>query len=68
VFVDNLQKKLGRSGEEIKLVLPTMAQFLVSIESLRWKLAVMYLYITGGICLLLVFHVHIHCLLPHELR
>jgi hypothetical protein len=28
----------------------------------------MYLCIVGGVCLLLVFHVHIHRPLPHELR
>jgi hypothetical protein len=27
-----------------------------------------YLCIVGGVCLLLVFHVHIHRPLPHELR
>jgi hypothetical protein len=37
-------------------------------ESLYWMLAAMYLCIVGGVCLLLVFHVHIHCPLPHELR
>jgi hypothetical protein len=28
----------------------------------------MYLFIVGGVCLLSVFHVHIHRPLPHELR
>jgi hypothetical protein len=28
----------------------------------------MYLCIVGGVCLLVVFHVHIHRPLPHELR
>jgi hypothetical protein len=28
----------------------------------------MYLYIVGGLCLLLAVHVHIHHLLPHERR
>jgi hypothetical protein len=66
-FVDSLQKKLERrSREEIKLVLPTMVQLLELIESLRWTLEGMYLCIVGGICLLLVFHVHIHRPLPHE--
>jgi hypothetical protein len=44
-----------------------MAQFVEMFESLRWTLVAMYLYIIGGVCLLLVFHVHIHRLLPHEL-
>jgi hypothetical protein len=36
IFVDKLQKKLGRrSGEEINLALPTMAKLLELIESLR---------------------------------
>jgi hypothetical protein len=69
VFVDNLQNKLGRrSGEEIKLALLTMAYLLELIESLRWILVGMYLCITGRICLLLVFHVHIHHPLPYERR
>jgi hypothetical protein len=46
----------------------TMAQFVDMFESLYWMLAAMYLCIVGGVCLLLVFHVHIHCPLPHELR
>jgi hypothetical protein len=37
-------------------------------ESLYWTLVAMYLCIIGGVCLLLVFHVHIHRSLPHELR
>jgi uncharacterized membrane protein len=37
-------------------------------ESFRWTLLGMYLYIVGGICLLLAVHVHIHCPLPHERR
>jgi hypothetical protein len=37
-------------------------------ESLRWTLVAMYLCLVGGVCLLLVFHVHIHRPLPHELR
>jgi hypothetical protein len=45
-----------------------MAQFLELFESIRWMLVGMYLYIAGGICLVLVFHVHIHRLLPHELH
>jgi hypothetical protein len=45
-----------------------MAQLLELIELLRWTLVGMYLCIAGGICLLLVFHVHIHRPLPHELR
>jgi hypothetical protein len=45
-----------------------MPQFMETLESLRWKLVVMYFSIGGGICLLLVFHVHIHRPLPHELR
>jgi hypothetical protein len=44
-----------------------MSQFVEMFEYLRWTLAVMYHCIIGGICLLLVFHVHIHRLLPHEL-
>jgi hypothetical protein len=46
----------------------TMAQFMEMFESLRWTLAMMYLCIVGGVCLLLVFHVHIHRPLAHELR
>jgi hypothetical protein len=45
-----------------------MAQFVEMFESLHWTLVAMYLYIVGGVCLLLVFHVHIHRPLPHELR
>jgi hypothetical protein len=45
-----------------------MAQFVEMFVSLRWTLVVMYLYIVGGVCLLLVLHVHIHRLLPHELH
>jgi hypothetical protein len=45
-----------------------MPQFLEMFESLRWTLVGMYLCITGGICLLLDFHVHTHRPLPHELR
>jgi hypothetical protein len=45
-----------------------MPKFLEMFESLRWTLVAMYLCITGGICLLLVFRVHIHHPLPHELR
>jgi hypothetical protein len=47
---------------------PTMPQFVEMFESLRWTLVAMYLCIVGGVCLLLVFHVHIHRPLPHELR
>jgi hypothetical protein len=47
---------------------PTMPQFVEMFESLRWTLAAMYLCIVGGVCLLLVFHLHIHRPLPHELR
>jgi hypothetical protein len=45
-----------------------MAHFVEMFESLRWTLAAMYLCIVAGVCLLLVFHVHIHRLLPHEPR
>jgi hypothetical protein len=45
-----------------------MTQFLEVFESLRWTLVGMYLCIAGGICLLLVVHVHIHHSLPHEQR
>jgi hypothetical protein len=45
-----------------------MPQFVEMFESLRWTLVAMYLCIVGGVCLLLVFHVHIHRPLPHELR
>jgi hypothetical protein len=45
-----------------------MDQFVEMFESLRWTLVAMYLCIVGGIFLLLVFHVHIQRLLPHELR
>jgi hypothetical protein len=56
IFVDNIQKKLGRiSREEPQPASPTMDQFLEMFESLRWTLVGMYLCITGGICLLLVF-------------
>jgi hypothetical protein len=69
VFIDNLQKKLGRRPrEQHQPASPTMAQFVEMFESLRWTLVAMYLYIFGGVCLLLVFHVHIHHPLPHELR
>jgi hypothetical protein len=44
-----------------------MAQFVEMFESFHWTLVAMYLYIVGGVCLLLVFHVHIHRPLPHEL-
>jgi hypothetical protein len=47
---------------------PSMPQIVEMFESLRWTLAAMYLCIVGGVCLLLVFHVHIHRPLPHELR
>jgi hypothetical protein len=69
VFVDNLQKKLRiRPREETQPASPTMAPFLEMFESLRLTLVGMYLCIADGICLLLVFHVHIHHSLPHELR
>jgi hypothetical protein len=45
-----------------------MDPFLEMFESLCWTLVAMYLCIVGGVCLLLVFHVHIHRPLPHELR
>jgi hypothetical protein len=45
-----------------------MPQFVEMLEPLRCTLVAMYLCIVGGVCLLLVFHVHIHRLLPHELR
>jgi hypothetical protein len=45
-----------------------MAQFVEMFEPLRWTLVAMYLCIVGGVCLLLVFHVHIHRPLPHELH
>jgi hypothetical protein len=68
IFVGNIQKQLGRrSREEPQPASPTMPQFMEMFESLRWTLAAMYLCIVGGICLLLVFHVHIHHPLPHEL-
>jgi hypothetical protein len=47
-------------------VLSNMDQFLELLESLCWTLVGMYLCITGRICLLLVFHVHIHHPLPHS--
>jgi hypothetical protein len=58
-------KKIGR-----RTLAPssTMPQFVEMFESLRWTLVVMYLCIVSGICLLLVFYVHIHRPLPHELR
>jgi hypothetical protein len=45
-----------------------MAQFVEMFESLHWTLVAMYPCIVGGVCPLLVFHVHIHGPLPHELR
>jgi hypothetical protein len=45
-----------------------MPQFVETLESLHWRLVAMYLRIVGGICILLVFHVHIHRPLPHELH
>jgi hypothetical protein len=45
-----------------------MSQIVEMFESLRWTLAAMYLCIVGRVCLLLVFHVHIHRPLPHELQ
>jgi hypothetical protein len=45
-----------------------MPQIMEIFESLRWTLVAMYFCIVGGVCLLLVFHVHIHRLLPHELQ
>jgi hypothetical protein len=45
-----------------------MPQFVETLESLCWTLVVMYLFIVVGVCLLLVFHVHIHRPLPHKLR
>jgi hypothetical protein len=45
-----------------------MAQFVETFEPLHWTLVAMYLCIVGGVCLLLVFHVHIHRPLSHELR
>jgi hypothetical protein len=43
-----------------------MTQFMEVFESLRLTLVGMYLSITGGICPLLVFHVHVHRQLPYE--
>jgi hypothetical protein len=61
-----------RISEEDREKIPslhlTMTPSLDMFESLRWTLVAMYLCITSGICLLLVFHVHIHRPLPHELR
>jgi hypothetical protein len=45
-----------------------MSQIVEMFVSLRWTLVAMYLYLVGRICLLLVFNVHIHRPLPHELR
>jgi hypothetical protein len=45
-----------------------MARFVEMFESLRWTLVAMYLCIVGRVCLLLVFHVHIHRPLPNELH
>jgi hypothetical protein len=68
IFVDNLQEQLGRRPrEEPQPTSPTMDQFVEMFESLRWTLVAMYLCIVGGVCLLLVFHVHIHRPLFHEL-
>jgi hypothetical protein len=44
-----------------------MPQVVEMFEPLRWTLVVMYLCIVGGLFLLLVFRVHIHRPLPHEL-
>jgi hypothetical protein len=69
IFTKDVGKKLGsRSGEELKSVLRAMTPILEVFEMLRWTLVGMYLCITGGICLLLAFHVHIHRSLPHERR
>jgi hypothetical protein len=69
IFIDNLQKQLGRRPrEEPQPASLTMLQFVEMLESLHWTLVAMYLCIVGGVCLLLVFHVHIHRPLPHELR
>jgi hypothetical protein len=57
-----------RTREEPQPASPTMPQFVETLESLRWTLVSMYLCIVGGVCLLVVFHVHIHRPLPHELR
>jgi hypothetical protein len=45
-----------------------MTQPSEEIETLRWTLIGMYLYIVGGLRLLLAVHVHIHRPLPHERR
>jgi hypothetical protein len=69
VFIDNLQKKLGRRpGEEPRPTSLTMPRFVEMFEPLRWTIVVMYLCIVGGACLLLIFHLHIHRPLPHKLR
>jgi hypothetical protein len=66
--VNHLQKKLEEDWRKNPTLSSTMSQIVEMFESLRWTLVAMYLYIVGEICLLLVFHVHIHRPLPHELR
>jgi hypothetical protein len=67
IFTNDVGKKLEiRLGEELKSALRAMTPILEVFETLRWTLVGMYLCIAGGICLLLVPHVHIHRPLPHE--
>jgi hypothetical protein len=49
-------------------MLTPMTQSSEEFETLRWTLVGMYLYVIGGICLLLAVHVHLHRPLPHERR
>jgi hypothetical protein len=68
VFVPDIEEARSRKKERIQAKLPPMTPASEELESLRWTLLGMYLYIVGGLCLLLAVHVHIHHLLPHERR
>jgi hypothetical protein len=48
--------------------MPPITPSLEELESFHWTLIGMYLFIIGGLCLLLAVHVHIHHPLPHERR
>jgi hypothetical protein len=61
---EEAQKKTDRRTPTF---IADMAQFVEMLKSLRWTLVAMYLCIVGRVSLLLVFHVHIHRPLPHEL-
>jgi hypothetical protein len=57
-----------QAGRGTRATLTPMTQFLEECESLRWTLVWVYLFIAGGIYLLLAVHVHIRRPLPHERR